>query len=199
MAKLKPIWRDKNINLQSKVKLLHTLILSIFLYACESWTLTAELQREIQALEMRCFRRLLGISYRPTDRITNEEVRRTISRHVKDYEDILTTVKKWKLKWYGHVTRSTTLSKTILQGRVQGKKLVEADRWKSGKTTSQIGQEIPLQRPNPMHTTAKDGAPKIHAMPLRPWWLTLEALACLAFFTVFIKRFGVSFLEYLYK
>ena len=69
---------------------------------------------------MRCFRRLLGISY--TEHVTNEEARRTISQHVKDYEDLLTTVKKRKLKWYGHVTRTSGLSKTILQGTVQGKR-----------------------------------------------------------------------------
>ena len=34
-----------------------------------------------------------------------EEVRRTISKHVKHYEDLMTK-KKRKLKWYGHVTRS---------------------------------------------------------------------------------------------
>ena len=66
------------------------------------------------------FRRILGILY--TDHVTNEEVRRTISQHVKHYEDLLTTVKKRKLKWYGHVTRSSGLSKTILQGTVQGKR-----------------------------------------------------------------------------
>ena len=120
LAKLKPLWRDKNICLQSKLKLLHALVLSIFLYACESWTLTAELQRKIQAVEMRCFRRLLGISY--SDHVTNEEVRRMISQHVKHYEDLLTTVKKRKLKWYGHVTRASGLSKIILQGTVQGKR-----------------------------------------------------------------------------
>ena len=69
---------------------------------------------------MRCFRRLLGISY--TDHVTSEEVRRTTSQHVKHYEDLLTTVKKKKLKWYGHVTRTNGLSKTILQGTVQGKR-----------------------------------------------------------------------------
>ena len=58
------------------VELLHALILTIFLYPCESWTLTAELQRKIQAVEMRCFRRLLGISY--TDHITKEEMRSTM-------------------------------------------------------------------------------------------------------------------------
>ena len=53
MAKLKTIWRDNNITLRSKVKLLHAPIYSIFLYACESWTLSAETQRRIQAVEMR--------------------------------------------------------------------------------------------------------------------------------------------------
>ena len=35
------------------------------------------------------------------------------------YED-LTSVNRRKLKWYGHVTRSSGLAKTILQGTVQG-------------------------------------------------------------------------------
>ena len=119
-AKLKPIWKDTNISVKTKMRLLRALILSILLYACESWTLTAELQRKIQAVEMRCFRRLLGISY--TDHITNEVVRSRIQEHMPHYIDLLTTVKRRKLKWYGHVTRSSGLSKTIMQGTVQGKR-----------------------------------------------------------------------------
>ena len=53
LSRLKIIWRDKNLSLASKVKLMRTLILSTFLYACESWTLTAKIERRIQALEMR--------------------------------------------------------------------------------------------------------------------------------------------------
>ena len=34
--------------------------------------------------------------------------------------DLLTTVKRHKLQWYGHVSRSSGLAKTILQGTVQG-------------------------------------------------------------------------------
>ena len=64
LSRLKSIWRDKNISLASKVKLMRTLILSTFLFACESWTLTAEIERRIQALEMGCYRRLLNISYK---------------------------------------------------------------------------------------------------------------------------------------
>ena len=92
--------------------------LSIFLYACESWTLTADLERRIQATEMRCYRRLLGISYK--DHITNEKVRERISQAIGPWEDLLTIVRKRKLKWYGHITRSTGLAKTVLQGTVQG-------------------------------------------------------------------------------
>ena len=43
LSRLTIIWRDKNISLASKVKLKRTFILSTFLYACESWTLTAEI------------------------------------------------------------------------------------------------------------------------------------------------------------
>ena len=43
LTKLKPIWRDNNVSLGSKVKLMHSLVISIFLYACESWILTVEL------------------------------------------------------------------------------------------------------------------------------------------------------------
>ena len=48
-------------------------------YACETWTLTAELQRRIQSLELRCLRKILGKSYKY--RITNEHVRKTIIEH----------------------------------------------------------------------------------------------------------------------
>ena len=41
LSKLKPIWRIKT-SLGSKVKLIRSLVISIFLYACESLTLIAE-------------------------------------------------------------------------------------------------------------------------------------------------------------
>ena len=39
------VWNDRSISLSSKIWLMHSLVTSIFLHACESWTLTAELQR----------------------------------------------------------------------------------------------------------------------------------------------------------
>ena len=105
LTKLKPIWRDNNISLGSKVKLMRSLVISIFLYACESWTLTAELEKRTQAFEMRCYRRLLNISYK--NHVTNEEVRRKIQAAIGECDELLTLVKKRKLRWFGHVSRSS--------------------------------------------------------------------------------------------
>ncbi|GFO27472.1 endonuclease-reverse transcriptase [Plakobranchus ocellatus] len=93
--------------------------MSIFLYACESWTLNADIKRRIRAMEMRCYRRLLGIfSYK--DHITNEEVKRRIENAIGPHVDLLTIVRQRKLKWYGHTIRSSGLAKTIMQGTVNG-------------------------------------------------------------------------------
>ena len=117
LSRLKIKWRDKNISLASKVKLIRTLILSTFLYAYESWTLTAEIERMIQALEMRSYRRLLNISYK--DHMTNGEVRNRIQNAIGVHDDLLNIVKKRKLRWYGHISRSSGMAKTILQGTVK--------------------------------------------------------------------------------
>ena len=62
-TRLKPVWNERSISLSSKILLMRSLVTSIFLFACESWTLTAEPQRRIQAMEMRCYRKILRISY----------------------------------------------------------------------------------------------------------------------------------------
>ena len=118
MTKLSKIWQSNKIQISSKVKLYKTLVTSIALYGCESWTLNSESERRIQAFEMKCLRRILGISYR--ERKTNEHVWNQIMNHVNDIQPLLKIVKSRKLKWFGHVTRHDSLSKTILQGTVSG-------------------------------------------------------------------------------
>ena len=77
---------------------------------------TAELQRRIQAMELRCYRKILRISYK--DHVTNEEVRAKIQQAIGPHED-LTIVKRRKLQRYGHVSCSSGLAKTILQSTVK--------------------------------------------------------------------------------
>ena len=136
ISKLKPIQRDNNKSLGSKVKLMCSLVISILLYACESWTYTAQFQKRTQAFEMRCYRRLLNISYK--DHVTYEEVHRKIQAAIGEYDKPMTLVKKWKLRWFGHVSRSSGLAKTILQGTVKGKRKRgrQKKRWEDNITQS---------------------------------------------------------------
>ena len=64
---------------------MRSLVTSMFLYACESWTLTVKLQRRIQAMEMRCYRKILHISYK--DHVTNKEVRAKIQQAARKPSD----------------------------------------------------------------------------------------------------------------
>ena len=61
---------------------------------------------------------LLHISYK--DHVTNEEVRAKIQQAIGPHEDLLTIVKRRKLHWYGHVSHSSGLARTILQGTMKG-------------------------------------------------------------------------------
>ena len=69
-------------------------------------------------MEMRCYRKILHISYE--DHVTDEDVRAKIHQAIGPREDLLTIVKRRKLRWYGHVFRSSGLAKTMLQGTMKG-------------------------------------------------------------------------------
>ena len=69
-------------------------------------------------MEMRCYRKILHISYK--DHVTNKEVYAKIQQAIGLHKDLLTIIQRHKLQWYGHVSRSLGLAKTILQGTVKG-------------------------------------------------------------------------------
>ena len=54
--------------------------------------------------------------------MTNEEVRNRIQNANGVHDDLLTMVKKRKLRWYGHLSRSSGMAKTFLQGTMKGTK-----------------------------------------------------------------------------
>ena len=67
---------------------------------------------------MRFYRKILHISYK--DHVTNEEVGAKIQQAIGPHEDLLTIVRRRILQWYGLVSSSSGLAKTILQGTVKG-------------------------------------------------------------------------------
>ena len=71
-------------------------------------------------VEIKLYRHFLGISYR--EHKTNVFVYNTIEEIVGKIEHILTTIKRRKISYFGHVMRHYSLHKTILQGSLRGKR-----------------------------------------------------------------------------
>ena len=69
-------------------------------------------------MEIRCYRKILHISYK--DHVTNEEIRAKIQQAIRAHKGLLTIVKRRKVQWYGHVSCSSGLTKTIFQDTVKG-------------------------------------------------------------------------------
>ena len=88
-------------------------------------------------MEIRCYRKILCIAYK--DHVTSEKIRAKIQQPIRPHED-LTIVKKRKLQWYGRVSRSSGLAKTIPQGTVKGGRRRQGDRRRGGKVTPANGQ-----------------------------------------------------------
>ena len=75
-------------------------------------------------MELRCYHKIICISYK--DLVTSKEVCAKIQQAIGPYKNLMAMVKRGKLKWYGHVSSSSGLAKTILNGVIKKKQ----GRWK---------------------------------------------------------------------
>jgi Reverse transcriptase (RNA-dependent DNA polymerase) len=117
-VKMKKFFTSRDIDIKLKMRMLRCYVFSTLLYGVESWTLKKKHMTNLQAFEMWCYRRMWRISW--VDRITNTEV---LDKMQKDCE-IITTIKKKKLQYIGHIMRNSkyTLLQLIMQGKILGKR-----------------------------------------------------------------------------
>ena len=112
------IWKDNNISMRTKKRIIESVAWSTASYGCESWTLKRKIQRRIEAFEMYSLRTMQGISWR--DRKTNEEVLKMSGTERR----FINMCKRRKLQYFGHVQRNSdtrsTLERTIQQGMMPG-------------------------------------------------------------------------------
>ena len=89
--------------------------------------LDCRVREKTHAIEIRCYRRLLNISFK--DHVMRRFVERS-KQPTGILDELLPLIKKRKLKWFGHVSVSSGLAKTILQGTVKGKRIGrQKKRW----------------------------------------------------------------------
>ena len=59
---LDSILKSRDITLQTNVCLVKAMVFSVVIYGCESWTIKKAEHRRIDAFELWCWRRLLGVA-----------------------------------------------------------------------------------------------------------------------------------------
>ena len=116
MAGFKTIWKSKHISTETKISIFWTCVLSVLLYACETWTLRRKDRVSLLTFEMKCYRRILHIRWQ--QRITNVEVR----RRVGNTKNIVQIIMERKLSLFGHICRmeDNRLVKGVVFGIIDG-------------------------------------------------------------------------------
>ena len=65
------ILKNRNISMITKFRVLKTYVWSTLTYGCESWTITSDIEKKIEAAEMWSIRRMLRISWAEKKTIVN--------------------------------------------------------------------------------------------------------------------------------
>ena len=107
------VWENKNLTINTKMRVYQACILSTLLYGSETWSTYTSQENKLNAFHLRSLRRILGISW--SDRVTNEEV------HAKSgIPSIQAILSKNRLRWLGHIKRMDNfrLPKLLLFGQL---------------------------------------------------------------------------------
>ena len=93
------------------------MVFPVIMYGCESWTIKKAEHRRTDALELWCWRRLLGVLW--TARRSNQSILKEISPGCSLEELML----KLKLQYFGHLMqRADSLEETLMLGKIEGRK-----------------------------------------------------------------------------
>jgi len=104
MTNLDSILKSRDITLPTRVRLVKAMVFPVVMYGCEGWTVKkAECQR-IDAFELWCWRRLLGVTW---------TARRSILKEISPGCSLEGLMLKLKLQYFGHLMqRVDSLEKT---------------------------------------------------------------------------------------
>src|SRR3984885_9688321 len=104
------------LNRDLKKRMVKALIWSVTLYGAETWTMRGEDVKRIEAFEMWIWRRMERISW--VEHKSNEEV----LKQVNEKRSLMNTIRTRQKNWIGHVLRSNSLQRDIMEGKMEGRK-----------------------------------------------------------------------------
>ena len=116
MTNLDCILKRRDITLPTKVRLVKVMVCPLVMYGCESWTVKKAECRRIDAFELWCWRRLLGVPW--TARRSNQSILK-----INPGISLEGMMLKLKLQYFGHLMRRVDpLEKTLILGGIGGRK-----------------------------------------------------------------------------
>ena len=115
LTKMISIWKGQCK--KTKLRVLETVVFPTALYGCEAWTINNTDAKRITSFEMKCYRKILRISW--MEKVTNKE---KLSRLDMKTTMLLQKAKTLKLKYFGHIKRHETLERHILEARIDGRR-----------------------------------------------------------------------------
>ena len=125
MTNLDSIFKSRDITLSTKVCIVKAMVFPVVMYGCESWTVKKAEGLRIDAFELWCWRRLLRVPW--TAKRSNQFILKDISPEYSLEELML----KLKLQDFGHLMqRANSLEKTLMQGKIEGRRKREQQRMK---------------------------------------------------------------------
>ena len=129
--------KSRDITLPTKVHLVKAMVFPVVMYGCESWTVKkAECQR-IDAFELWCWRRLLGVPWTP--RRSNQ----SILKETNPGFSLERLMLKVKLQYSGHLMRRVdSLEKTLMLGGIGGRRIRGRQRMRWLDGTESIGMSL---------------------------------------------------------
>ena len=117
MTNLDSIVKSTDTTLSTKVHLVKAMFFLVVMYGCESWTIKKAEHQRIDAFELWCWRRLLGVPW--TARRSNQSILKEISPGCS-LEGLML---KLKLQYFGHMLqRADSFEKTLILGRIEGRR-----------------------------------------------------------------------------
>ena len=132
---LKSVLSNRGLGIMSEKCPYEGVIVPLALYGAESWGMRVAERRKVNVLEMKCLRRLVGVSR--MDRVRNEEVRR---RAVIESE-LASRADQSVLRWFGHVERMDEYCMAPRLGWMDGAKVASGNRGMTVKAARQCGKD----------------------------------------------------------
>ena len=117
MTNLDSILKSRDITLPTKVCRVKAMVFPGVMYGCENWTIKKAEHWRINAFELLCWRRFLGVPW--TARKSNQSILKEISPEYSLEGLIL----KLKLQYFGHLMWIIkSLEKTLVLRKIEGRK-----------------------------------------------------------------------------